>query len=606
MYSNEELAQPVGNAKIRGEFDTDAATAVDPNTNEAVLFQRLIDLNSALGREETLSLPARGIAQLPPGSNKVLAVVPMASGEDTPALTEPVSGCLSQETDLVLFPSANPCLRSDRDGKMSGSSLAGTVLARRYKILERIDGDSFKAHDLALDQTVTVRQATRAWHHDGETWGQKVQQLASVRDPNFLNILDVIFDKSNNFVITERPRGHSIGDLLRERSHFELEDVLRIMTPLVGALDLAVGLTCCPNPISARWLFTESRRSFAVNPQERSLSELSPFFVKLDVWELVKPRKDTAQSFLNSKAQTGSSKRMAVRQVALLTYELLGGETREETQAKRWFKPVNELGKAGNSILYHGLQGSRRFKTSESFFHKLESAIRSGTRESRERHVPARHTREHSMTSLGANDVLRRFNRDTAWLAVCLLSVVFFAALAFAILIPEPRPATARLQGRANQAKSAPSLTTDAAELFKIVDSSAERSPSQVTSVTLTHVDQGSTESCSKERPTPVEVAEKATPAPDLVFPGPTPSIETANVSKWSPAQRKESAQAIRGKAPYRSGKSSQRLGDVDVKKRLIELWHQSLVRAEKPRSWEMVSKLDRRKKAAFTARKQP
>jgi hypothetical protein len=90
----------------------------------------------------------------------------MAGGEDTPALTEP---------------------------KMTGSSLAGTALARRYKILERIDGDSFKAHDLALDQTVTVRQATPAWHHDGETWGQKVQQLASVRDPNFLNILDVIF-----------------------------------------------------------------------------------------------------------------------------------------------------------------------------------------------------------------------------------------------------------------------------------------------------------------------------------------------------------------------------------------------------------------------------
>src|SRR5260370_11582061 len=282
MHSKEELAQPVGNAKIRGEFDTDTATAVGPNANDAFLFQRS---------------------------------------------------------------------RSDHDGNMTGLSLAGTVLARRYKILERIDGDSFKAHDLALDQTVTVRQATQAWHHDGETWGQKVQQLASVRDPNFLNILDVIFDKSNNFVITERPRGHSIGDLLRERSHFELEDVLRLMTPLVGALDLAVGLTCCPNPISARWLFTESRRSFAVNPQEHSLSELSPFFVKLDVWELVKPRKDTAQSFRASKGQKGSSKRMAVRQVELLTYELLGGETREETQVKRWFKPVNQFGKAGNSIL---------------------------------------------------------------------------------------------------------------------------------------------------------------------------------------------------------------------------------------------------------------
>ena len=40
MYSKEELAQPVGNAKIRGEFDTDPATATGPNTNDAVLFRR--------------------------------------------------------------------------------------------------------------------------------------------------------------------------------------------------------------------------------------------------------------------------------------------------------------------------------------------------------------------------------------------------------------------------------------------------------------------------------------------------------------------------------------------------------------------------------------
>jgi hypothetical protein len=64
-------------------------------------------------------------------------------------------------------------------------------LARRYKILETIDVDSFKAHDLTLDQTVTVRQALLTSQRDGDTWRQKVQQLALVRDSNFLNVLDV-------------------------------------------------------------------------------------------------------------------------------------------------------------------------------------------------------------------------------------------------------------------------------------------------------------------------------------------------------------------------------------------------------------------------------
>ena len=88
------------------------------------------------------------------------------------------------------------------------------VLASRYKILESVSGDSLKAHDLVLDQTVTVRQAFLTSQRAGDTWRQKVQQLALVRDPNFLNVLDVIFDKSSDFVITERPRGHSLVQLI--------------------------------------------------------------------------------------------------------------------------------------------------------------------------------------------------------------------------------------------------------------------------------------------------------------------------------------------------------------------------------------------------------
>src|ERR1700731_1339953 len=123
---------------------------------------------------------------------------------------------------------------------------------------------------------------------DVEAWRQKVQQLVLVRNPNFLNVLDVVFDNSSGFVITERARGRSIGELLRERSSFELEDVLRLMTPLGGSLDLAATLTCCPKPISAWRLFTETRRSFAVNSEERPLSELPPCVVKLAAWELVR------------------------------------------------------------------------------------------------------------------------------------------------------------------------------------------------------------------------------------------------------------------------------------------------------------------------------
>ena len=118
--------------------------------------------------------------------------------------------------------------------------------------------------------------------------------------------------------------------LLKERSRFDPEDVLALITPLAGALDLAASFACCANSISARWLFAETRRSFAVNSEERSLSELPPFFVKMDVWELVRPRKNIEWPFPTSKAKGGVSRGLAVKQAALLSYELLGGEKKKQ------------------------------------------------------------------------------------------------------------------------------------------------------------------------------------------------------------------------------------------------------------------------------------
>ena len=68
--------------------------------------------------------------------------------------------------------------RSDRDGKMTGSSLVGTVLATRYKILEADEVDSFKAHDLVLDQTVTVRQAFLTSQSAGDFTIRRLPKIA--------------------------------------------------------------------------------------------------------------------------------------------------------------------------------------------------------------------------------------------------------------------------------------------------------------------------------------------------------------------------------------------------------------------------------------------
>jgi hypothetical protein len=412
-----------------------------------------------------------------------------------------------------------------------------------------------------------------------------------VRDPNFLNILDVVSDKSSYFVVTERPLCRSIAELLRERSRLDAEDVLALMTPLAGALDLAASFACCPNLISARWLFAETRRSFAVDSDECSLSELPPFFVKLDVWELVRPRKNIEWPFLTLNAQSGGSRGLAVRQAALLTYELLGGEKKKKGEVKRWFKPVNELGDAGNSMLYDGLQGSPLFETSEDFFHKLEAAIRSGARESRALPAPALQTPKHSVALPGTSDVIRRFNRDTARLAMLVVGVVVLAVLVLAALFQERHRKTADLTEEARQAEGV-WLNANPAARFTVVDLNGKSSTSKVTSKQATSVNRSFTEISLQANPSSQMEAAASTPTPVLAF---SPEINRhdvqANAGTWTAAHRQDSERVMGLKVPRARFRSSVRLRFVDVKMRLIALWHQSLARSEKSRTWTGFSK---------------
>jgi hypothetical protein len=525
--------------------------------------------------------------------------------------------------------------RSDRDCKMTGLSLVGTVLARRYKILERIDVDSFRAHDLALDQTVTVRQAKPTSQRDRDTWRQRVRRLASVRHPNFLNVLDLILDGSRDLVVTERPLGHSIAEFLKERS-FDLEDVVYLM-PLT-ALDLAATFASRPNSISARVLFVETTRpqDEQVDLKRRPIFDWPPIVIKLDVWELVRPSKNVTWPFLNSREQESGSTGWAVRQVAQLTYELLGAEKRKGCAIKRWFKPVNALGNAGNTILSDGLQRSSLFESSEGFFHALQSAIRSGDGASGALPAGAWKTGEHSAASSRTNDVIRRFNRDTMQLATLAVGAVVCVALVFIVLFQERHPKAADLTEEARQAGRDLILDTDPPDTpFEVVGLNKKKltgvTPSklhqlnpgpysvhvrpegspeyeqtvQIHSGQSSSVDHGFTVLSPQEIPSPpMEAAASASIPVVASNPEINQTHAQANTSSCFPAHRQDSTRVVRLKKPNVRYRSSAGLTSAEVKMRLIALWHQSLVGSKESRRWTAFSNLNRgvRKKAAYTA----
>ena len=161
------------------------------------------------------------------------------------------------------------------------------------------------------------------------------------------------------------------------------------------------------------------------------------------------------------------------------------------------------------------------------------------------------------------------FNRNTMWVATGLLGTVIFAALVLAV--QEHHPIPADVAEKAMQTSGGVLPNANPVALSKVVGLSGKRT-GEISLGQATSVDDGF-----------------------------TPEINHADVqangSSWSPAQRHDSARVIRPKIPNVRHRSS-----IDVKIRLLALWHQSLARIKKSRSWTLYSNKERRKKVSYTA----
>jgi len=171
----------------------------------------------------------------------------------------------------------------------------------------------------------------------------------------------------------------------------------------------------------------------------------------------------------------------------------------------------------------------------------------------------------------GTYEVIRRLNSDTTWVATGLLGAVIFMALVLALL--EYQPKADDLTKEARQTTGSVSLNANPSALGNVT-----KSTNEITSRQATSVDHEFT---------------PETKHPDV----------RANATSWAPANRSDSARVIRPKIPDVKYRSSVRPRYVDVKTRLIALWHQSL-RGEKSRRWTLFSNSNKwqRKKISYTA----
>jgi hypothetical protein len=187
--------------------------------------------------------------------------------------------------------------------------------------------------------------------------------------------------------------------------------------------------------------------------------------------------------------------------------------------------------------------------------------------------------------------MIRRFNRDTVWVATGVMGTVIFAALVLAIQERQPK---------ATQAERDFLLNPDSASLRSAV-ANTSNADGKMTPGPGSRVDHAFTETPPQEIPSSQMEPAASTPVPAL-----TP--ENRNDDAGPLANRQDSARAIGSKARNVRNRSSAAFGSVDVKRRLIELWHESLARSEKSRSWTAFSNLTRgvSKKSLLHRRKEP
>jgi hypothetical protein len=172
-------------------------------------------------------------------------------------------------------------------------------------------------------------------------------------------------------------------------------------------------------------------------------------------------------------------------------------------------------------------------------------------------------------------NVIKRFNRNTTWVATGLLGSVIFAALMVAFL---------DRQGNSDEPTAKASQSTrDLARNVKAVAFTDFSSPDEK------------------------QISEVVSEQPTSADTGVTPAINRSDFKPGATSQSqvsdKDSGLPINKRICNQRPRSSVRSRYVSVKARLIALWHQSL-RREKPLGWNMFSNSNqsRKKRISYTA----
>ena len=352
---------------------------------------------SVINQHLSQPLPAEILARLHPRLGELAAKMMAKSPEDrfqSPSdLKRELDAILSDlkgQSPTLVPPNPTPA-GSNRPGAatIAGTTTSGfatgQVIRNRYQIVGQspFDMNLFKARDLHSNRVVGLRPLPLAACYDTtriEILRQEIERFRVIHHPNLIEILGFETYDRGLFIVSEWIKGFSLLELLRVRRELLWEEILRIAKPLARVLDFVAEREIVTGRLSLRQAFVEvphlAEESHELH--RTPVSSWPPFIVKLDGLSLgqITPENlsEPTQTVVDPVGLDFPTNR--VQQLALVTYELLGGVKPASSPggAVPRLNPVPNLSEPGNVVLRTGATEPTRFATASDFLSDLEAA----------------------------------------------------------------------------------------------------------------------------------------------------------------------------------------------------------------------------------------
>ena len=128
---------------------------------------------------------------------------------------------------------------------MASPTASGSLIADRYRVMERLGSGGMAVVYLAEDERLGRRVAVKRLHtgspeDTAKRFGREARMGASLNHPNVATVYDTVTDEGSVVIVMEYVEGESLADAVR-RGRVDPREAVRILSGVAAALDHAHG-----------------------------------------------------------------------------------------------------------------------------------------------------------------------------------------------------------------------------------------------------------------------------------------------------------------------------------------------------------------------------